>query len=64
MPIARRPLCLIYHRDKQGNAFWLRTATLIGPVFFVQTGLFGSVRFLQQGFSGLGDFLGEFPFIR
>jgi hypothetical protein len=27
-------------------------------------GLFGSVRFLQQGFSGLGDFLGEFLFIR
>ena len=30
---SQEDLGLIYHRDKQGNAFWLRAATVIGRVF-------------------------------
>jgi len=32
-PIARRPPGVIYHRDKQSNAFWLRATTIIVRVF-------------------------------
>jgi hypothetical protein len=47
-PIARRPPGLIYHRGKQGNAFWLRAATIIGRVFvhtetFETNGLLGLI---------------------
>jgi hypothetical protein len=32
-PIARRPSGVIYHGDKQGNAFCLRVATIIERAF-------------------------------
>jgi hypothetical protein len=33
---------LIYHRDKQGNAFWLRAATIVGRGFCPYGVLFGN----------------------